>query len=50
MRLVLITSFCRFGDGLHFDGTGDGRAMLEGTGCFNPLDIAGDVCRIAVPV
>ncbi len=47
MRLAPITPVLRFGDGSHFNGTGDGYAMREETACLNPLDVAGDVRRIA---
>ena len=46
LRLSPTTPLPCFGDGLHLDSTGDGRAMWEGTARFSPLDVAGDVNRI----
>ena len=47
MRLTLVTPLVHFGGGAHLDRAGDGRAMREGAAHCGPLNVAGDVQRIA---
>lgn len=47
MRLTSVTPFLHFGYGSHFDGIGDGHVMGEEAARFDPLDVTGDVRRMA---